>query len=81
MPKNTAASRMSPAEVARGIRREANKAKAKYVPRSELTEDQLKDVRAKGTKRQKEYLKRKRIEAGLPIYSRPGRPRKDGGEP
>lgn len=66
----------TPANESRQKRRAANKAKAAHKPRSEMSPDELTAVRAANLERQKAYLRRKRIRAGLPPVGKPGRPRK-----
>lgn len=61
----------NPASEARQKRRANN-----YRKRSEMAPDELERVRRAGCERQKAYLKRKRIAAGLPPVGKPGRPRK-----
>lgn len=56
--------------------RQRRRAAYRYKPRSEMTPEELAEVRKRGCERQKAYLIRKRIAAGLPPVGRPGRPTK-----
>lgn len=65
----------TPANEARQTRRTAKK-HGTYKRRADMNPEQLARVRAENLRRQKAYLLRKRLAAGLPPIGKPGRPKK-----